>query len=119
MKRAPVQTSNGSDLCKRNSNAINDLFPDTLPKLPAPIWPTKGTRAHEALTALIKGPQNQADYFDGWRLAAYVQSLEYLGWRFIRSEISRPRCRRTIAEYRLDLTDPGVTSAITGKAVAA
>lgn len=119
MKNAQLPEGKLSALCKRNSNAIADLFADSLPAFPAPIWPTKGTRAYEALTALIKGPQNQADYFDGWRLAAYVKSLEYLGWRIVSNHIARPNCRKPISEYRLDITDPGVKSAIAGKGVAA
>ena len=84
-----------------------DLFADYLPSIMPAMQPQIGSRADEALSILIEGPTNQADYpGNGWRLAAYVQSLEYLGWRFIVRPVIRNGCRRPIAEYRLDLTDP-------------
>ena len=41
-------------------------------------WPTIGTRAYEALCALLAGPVNQAEYRHGWRLAAYIDELNRL-----------------------------------------
>ena len=106
MNNARHQTTAASALDKRHSNAA-DLFPDTLPPIMPAMLPQAGSRADEALSILMKGPTNQADYpGNGWRLAAYIQSLEYLGWRFIVRLVTKPGCRRQIAEYRLDLTDP-------------
>lgn len=94
---------------------MDDLFPETLPPVNPALWPTRGTRADEALQALITGPQNQADYFDGWRLAAYVQALEDMGWSFTTRDVIRPRCRRPIAEYQLDLAAPATAAALAAK----
>lgn len=90
----------------------SDLFPDTLPPVTPATWPTKGSRADEALQALLTTPQNQADYWQGWRLSAYVKELEYLGWSFIKFDIQRPGCRRAITEYRIDRACPAVSAAL-------
>ena len=85
MKKTPNSKNQKlSALCKRYSNFVADLFPETLaPAIPA-LRPTKGTRADEALQALIVSPQNQADYTGtGWRLAADVKALQYKGWSII------------------------------------
>lgn len=82
------------------------------PPIVAALWPTIGTRSHEALIALISGPQNQADYPNGWRLAAYVKALQYDGWAFTKRDILKPGCRREITEYQLDRTDPATKAAL-------
>ena len=115
MKNARPQTTEASALDKRHSNPTADLFPDSLPPVVAALWPTRGTRADEALQAMQQGPQNQADYWQGWRLAAYVKELEYLGWAFLKRDISRPRCRRSITEYRIDRTDPSTAAALASR----
>lgn len=91
------------------------LFPELEPPVVAAFWPTPGTRADEALQALIVAPQNQADYWMGWRLAAYVKDLEYDGWRFIKRDIAKPNCRRPITEYHLDRADPGTAAALASR----
>ncbi|MFZ4539682.1 hypothetical protein [Propionivibrio sp.] len=102
-KNAPNKKSAESAAAKRtHSNPPADLFPESLPHVLAAIHPTAGTRAGEALQALKSGPQNQADYWHGWRLAAYVRELIELGWVFIKRDISKPGCRRSITEYSLD-----------------
>ena len=55
---------------------------------------------------------NQADYADGWRLAAYVKELEYDGWHFVKRDIYRRGCRCAITEYALDRGDPGTAAAL-------
>ena len=100
---------------KPKHSSIGDLFPDSLPPVFAATWPTAGTRAAEALAALLTSEQNQADYPHGWRLAAYVQSLKYAGWAIISRPILRPGCRREIAEYRLDRTDPATAAALASR----
>ena len=112
MKNARSQTSETSALDKRYFNPLHDLFPESLPPVVPAFWPTKGTRADEALQALLAAPQNQAEYWRGWRLAAYVKELEYDGWRFIKRDITRPNCRRPIAEYTIDWADPGTAAAL-------
>lgn len=100
-----------------NFNPSGDLFPDSLPPVTPACWPTSGTRADEAMQALLAGPQNQADYWQGWRLAAYVKELEYDGWAFIKRDITRPRCRRPIVEYSLDRTDPSTAAALASRQI--
>ena len=48
----------------------------------------------------------------GWRLAAYVQALEDYGWGILSRPITRPGCRKPIAEYSLDRTDPSTAAAL-------
>lgn len=119
MKRAPVNTTNESALEQRYSNPASDLFPETLPPVIPASWPTIGTREDEALQALLHGPQNQADYSNGWRLGAYIKSLQYKRWAFIKRSIEKAGCRRPIAEYRLDHSDPATSAALMAKGVQA
>lgn len=118
MRSAHTTEVTVSALEPRHNHTANDLFPDTLPPVVPAAWPTKGTRADEALQALISSPQNQADYWQGWRLSAYVKSLEYLGWSFIKRFIVRPGCRREITEYRLDRAAPGTSAALIARGAA-
>ena len=115
MKTPPNQTAFESAPRKRHFNPTEPLFPELEPPVTAAPWPTRGTRADEALQALLQAPQNQADYWLGWRLAAYVQSLEDDGWCFITRDIFKPGCRRAIKEYRLDRTDPGTAAALAAR----
>ena len=86
----------------------SELFPESLPLPCAAIWPNEGTRAHEAITALLSGPQNQADYFAGWRLSAYVGELVHrLRWKIINRNIPMPGNRTKIREYAIDYLDEG------------
>lgn len=111
MKTPPNQTAFESAPSKRDYTR-NDLFPDTLPPVVAAFWPSDGTRASEALYALIEAPQNQADYWNGWRLSAYVKDLQYDGWSFHKRDIIKPGCRRPITEYTLNRNDPGTAAAL-------
>lgn len=114
-KNAHPQTKGASALDSLNHNA-SDLFQDTLPPVTAARIPTPGTRTAEALQALMNGPQNQADYEGtGWRLAAYIQTLQGYGWAILSRPITRPRCRRPIAEYSLDRTDPSTAAALASR----
>lgn len=92
-----------------------DLFPESLPKALAARWPTTGTRAWDALLALIEQPRNQYDYLAThgcWRLGAYVQDLEDMGWVFSVRDIEKPGCRSSIAEYALKKSHPSVRKAL-------
>ena len=106
------QTASESAPSKRHSNPLSDLFPESFPPVVPAFWPAAGTRADEALKALLTAPQNQADYWHGWRLAAYIRELIDLGWCFIKSDIIKPGCRRPITEYAIDRTDPGTAAAL-------
>jgi hypothetical protein len=112
MKNAHSQKAEVSALDKRNSNPTAALFPELEPPIVAAFWPATGTRAAEALDALLTEPQNQADYWRGWRLAAYVNELRGDGWGIVSRLIVKPGCRREISEYRLDYGDPGTLAAL-------
>lgn len=103
---------NASALEPRRHFIASDLFPELLPDAVPARWPMAGTRADEALHALLQGPQNQAAYPHGWRLAASIKSLEYDGWRFTKRDIHRPGCRSAITEYALDRQDPATAAAL-------
>lgn len=96
-----------------------DLFPETLPPVLPALWPEPGTRADEALEVLLTGAAfTQADYLktsQSWRLSAAIKSLRYDGWGIIVRLVTRPRCRRQIAEYRLDFADPATKAAIASR----
>lgn len=115
MEKRPTPNRKPSAPNKRHFNPSADLFPESLPPVVAALWPTRGTRADEALQAAIIGPVNQADYWQGWRLAAYIKELEYDGWAFIKRDITRPGCRRAIKEYAVDRTDPSTAAALASR----
>lgn len=116
MKNARPQNTGTSAAGKRAYfNPLSDLFPESLPPVAPAFYPAAGTRPYEALQALIEGKQNQADYWQGWRLAAYVKSLEYDGWRFVKRGIIKPGCRAPITEYEIDRTDPGTAAALASR----
>ncbi len=112
MKNARPEKTEASALSQRRHDTASDLFPDTLPPVVPAVWPSEGSRAHAALLALLEGPQNQADYGPGWRLAAYVQDLEYRGWRILSRLFKHPRCKPLIAEYAIDRQDPATAAAL-------
>ena len=112
MENARPQNTRTSAPDKRNHNPSAPLLPELEPPVFVAVWPSPCTRADEALQALIKGPLNQADYWRGWRLAAYVKSLGYDGWAIKSRLIVKPGCRREIAEYELDRADPGTAAAL-------
>lgn len=112
MRSARPTEAEASALEPRRHDTASDLFPETLSPVTPARWPKAGTRAAAALQALIDGPQNQADYGPGWRLAAYVQSLEYDGWGIRSRLFKHPRCASPIAEYTLDRQDPATAAAL-------
>ena len=112
MKNARPPEGKPSAHDKRHFNPSAPLFPELEPAATPALWPNPGTRKADALLALIAGPVNQADYGPGWRLAAYVQSLEYDGWRIRSRLFKHPRCRPLIAEYSLDRQDPSTAAAL-------
>ncbi|MBK8318352.1 MAG: hypothetical protein IPP59_03940 [Betaproteobacteria bacterium] len=112
MKTPDLPEGKPSAPSKRHFNLTGELFPDTLPSVIPARWPNRGTRADDALQALLQGPQNQADYWPSWRLGASIKSLQYLGWAFIKRDIVKPGCRGPITEYALDRTDPSTAVAL-------
>ena len=88
-------------------NVPSDLIPESFPPVVPTYWHATGTRAYEALQAIIAEPQNQADDWHGWRLAAYVPESTELGWVFVKRDIFKPGCSRPISEYSIDRTASG------------
>lgn len=109
MKKRPTPHEKSSALEPRR-DSITDLFPETVPRRPAPIVPTKGTVKHTALLALIFGPVSQATFERSWRLAAYINELAADGWAIRSREIVWHG--KTIAEYRLDLDHAPTRAAV-------
>jgi hypothetical protein len=112
MESARPRNAETSALEPRLNFTVRDLFPELLPPVLPACWPSKGTRAEIALTALLSGPVDQAHYRDTWRLAACVKTLQYLGWGFRKRSILLPGCRTAIAEYTLDVEHPGTAAAL-------
>lgn len=112
MKNARPKKLRTSALDKPDCTQNLDLFPENIPVVIPARFPKTGTRADETLQALLNGPQNQADYIHGWRLAASVKELEYLGWVIKKRPIIKPGCRSEITEYVLDRLHPGNIAAL-------
>ena len=95
MKKAPTPTK------ATGANEQNELF-----DLPAfcPILPPRGSAAEQALNDLLARDLTQIDWLEsgkGWRLAAAVKELDYLGWM---PDSIRVKCNgwsRKIARYSL------------------
>lgn len=95
MKKAPTPTR------ATGASEQNELF-----DLPAfcPILPPRGSAAEQALTDLLARDLTQLDWLaegKGWRLAAAVKALDYLGWM---PNSIRVKCNgwgRKIARYSL------------------
>lgn len=109
MKKRPTPHEKSSALEPRR-DSITDLFPETVPRRPAPIVPTKGTVKHTALLALFSGPVSQPSFERSWRLAAYINELAADGWAIRSRETAWHG--KTIAEYRLDLDDEPTRAAV-------
>lgn len=117
MKNARPKKLRTSALDKPDSTQNLDLFPENFPVVIPARFPKTGTRADETLRALLNGPQNQADYINGWRLAANVKALEYDGWAIRRRPIIKPGCRREIKEYSLDRSHPSNIAALSARRI--
>jgi len=69
-----------------------------------PLMPTAGTYADLALHDLLARDLTQIDWLNdgkGWRLAAAVKSLDYLGWEPISIRVKCNGWGRKIARYSL------------------
>ena len=81
----------------------NELF-----DLPAfcPILPTANSSASLALDDLLQGDLTQIDWLQsgkGWRLAAAVKELDYLGWCPVSILVKCNGWARPIARYSLSV----------------
>jgi hypothetical protein len=70
-----------------------------------PQWPERGTLPAEALERFLTGERVSQIGFGvhrGWRLAAYVQKLEDLGWPFKNEWVKETTYPRKINRYWLE-----------------
>ncbi len=81
----------------------SDFFPETLSRIPAPIFPERGTIKEGTLLALLGGWIRQSQFSLSWRLAAYVRFLRDDGWAIRRQDVTEGG--RIVTEYTLDLDD--------------
>ncbi len=71
-----------------------------------PLMPTAGTYADLALHDLLARDLTQIDWLNdgkGWRLAAAVKELDYLGWEPQSIRVHAPSRKRPIARYSLPI----------------
>lgn len=68
-------------------------------------YPNPDSQAGIALAQLLNGEHlRQADWLHvGWRLAAAVKELDYLGWPVISMSVRVPSRKRPIADYSMAL----------------
>lgn len=66
-------------------------------------YPTSDSQAGIALAQLLKGERlRQSDWLHvGWRLAAAIKELGYLGWPIVSLPVNVSTRKRPIAEYFL------------------
>ena len=76
-----------------------------LPPQPfCPILPPRGSAAEQALVDLLARDMTQLEWIQdgrGWRLAAAVKALDYLGWEPISIRVKCNGWGRPIARYSL------------------
>lgn len=92
MKTLPNQTASESAPSKRDYSPSACLFPELEPPIAAALWPKPETNPGDALARMLTGERlTQPSYgFQGWRLAAYIKELEYLGWAIQRADVPAP-----------------------------
>ncbi len=69
-----------------------------------PLMPPSGSAAETALNDLLARDLTQVDWLNerkGWRLAAAVKSLDYLGWEPVSIMVQHPGWPNAIARYSL------------------
>ena len=70
----------------------------------SPLLPPHGTAAEQCLYDLLERDLTQPDWLatgNGWRLAAAVKELGYLGWEPQSIRVQHPARNRPIARYSL------------------
>ena len=69
-----------------------------------PLMPPHGSLAEQALFDLLARDWTTPEWDragNGWRLAAAVKDLDYLGWEPISIRVPHAGCKRPIARYSL------------------
>ena len=70
----------------------------------SPLMPSLHSKAWLALYDMLHGPVNQIDWLKlqrGWRLAAAVKELRYLGWQCADEWTQPAGCAARIKQYEL------------------
>ena len=70
----------------------------------SPLLPPHGSAAEQCLYDLLEHDLTQPDWLasgNGWRLAAAVKELDYLGWEPQSIRVHHPARKRPIARYSL------------------
>ena len=70
----------------------------------SPLLPPHGSAAEQCLYDLCAGDLTQIDWLqsgNGWRLAAAVKALDYLGWEPVSILVQTAGWKRPIARYSL------------------
>lgn len=123
MKKRPTDKSQSSANNRPHYNPQQDGKQQELFERPAinPRWPTPGTLVYEALARMLSGERlTQIGFgFHGWRLAAYVKELQYMGWSVCKGEVTAPtayKAGKPIREYWL--SSDTITAARTAKVAA-
>lgn len=84
--------------------------PEQIPMFEGPVFcplmPPKNSLSERALFDLLERDWTTPEWNDagnGWRLAAAVQDLKYLGWEPDSIRVGYPGCKRKIARYSLPM----------------
>jgi hypothetical protein len=80
------------------------IFPDIPSPSFMPIMPPPNSAAEQALYDLVQRDLTQLDWLHegkGWRLAAAVKELDYLGWEPVSMRVRCDGWLRPIARYSL------------------
>jgi len=98
MKKPPFVSETGASE-QGDYTTQQELFPVVF----NPKWPRPHTMPAEALRRMLEGERlTQPSFgFQGWRLAAYIKSLEYLGWVIRRTDVTAPDGFKTQKPIRL------------------
>lgn len=71
-----------------------------------PKFPNPNSAEYTALVALLEGELTQVEWLrrgEGWRLAATIKELDYLGWKPESIHLRREGWPRPIAVYQLSV----------------
>lgn len=98
MKKPPYVSETGASE-QGDYTTQQELFPVAF----NPKWPRPNSMPAEALRRMLEGERlTQPSFgFHGWRLSAYIKSLEYLGWIIRRSDVTAPAGCKTQKPIRL------------------
>lgn len=120
MKKRPTDKSQSSAKNRPHYNPQQDGKQQELFERPSisPRWPTPGTLVYEALARMLSGERlTQISFgFHGWRLAAYIKELQYLGWSVCKGEVTAAAAHKTRKPIREYFISPEIIlAARTGK----